>query len=123
MTSALQQKPRGVAAYAKANQTVRSAREIERDTIGLVTQRLRTAKEKDDAMARARAVSDNLTLWYVLIGDLSEDTNQLPIELRAKIISVGMAVVRECQKVGRKEAVDLDFLITINEAMIEGLAS
>jgi flagellar biosynthesis activator protein FlaF len=122
MTSAVQQVDKRLAAYAKTNSVVRTAREQERDIIALVTQRLRAASAaKDDAILLARAVSDNTTVWYILVSDLASDGNQLPIELRAQIVSVGLAVIRECEKLNKSD-VDLDFLISINQAIIDGLS-
>jgi flagellar protein FlaF len=123
MTSAAQPQvaDQRLAAYAKANNVVRTAREQERDIIALVTQRLRAASAaKDDAILLARAVSDNTTVWYILISDLASEGNQLPVELRAQIVSVGLAVIRECEKLNKSD-IDLDFLISINQAIIEGL--
>lgn len=112
----------GVGAYNKANRSVRSDRESERDIIGRVTHQLRIAKEKrDDTVLVARAVSDNLALWYVLMNDLAAEGNQLPLELRAQLISVGMAVVRECEQVDRTK-VDVDWLVGINQSLVEGLS-
>jgi flagellar protein FlaF len=124
MTSAVQQQvpDKRLAAYAKTNSVVRTPREQERDIIALVTQRLRAASAtKDDAILLARAVSDNTTVWYILISDLASDGNQLPVELRAQIVSVGLAVIRECEKLNKSD-IDLDFLISINQAIIEGLS-
>ncbi len=122
MTSAAQQVDKRLAAYAKTNSVVRTPREQERDIIALVTQRLRAAHtSKDDAILLARAISDNTTVWYILVSDLSSDGNQLPIELRAQIVSVGLAVIRECEKLNKHE-VDLDFLISVNQAIIDGLS-
>jgi flagellar protein FlaF len=121
MTSAVQQVDKRLAAYAKTNSVVRTPREQERDIIALVTQRLRAAQAaKDDAILLARAVSDNTTVWYILVSDLSSDGNQLPLELRAQIVSVGLAVIRECEKLNKSD-VDLDFLISVNQAIIDGL--
>jgi flagellar protein FlaF len=122
MTSAGQQVDKRLAAYAKTNSVVRTPREQERDIIALVTQRLRAASaSKDDAILLARAISDNTTVWYILVSDLASDGNQLPIELRAQIVSVGLAVIRECEKLNKSE-VDLDFLVSINQAIIDGLS-
>jgi flagellar protein FlaF len=124
MTSAVQQQvpDKRLAAYAKTNNVVRTPREQERDIIALVTQRLRASSaSKDDAILLARAVSDNTTVWYILISDLASEGNQLPLDLRAQIVSVGLAVIRECEKLNKSD-VDLDFLISVNQAIIEGLS-
>ena len=123
MTSAAQPQvaDQRLAAYAKTNNVVRTPREQERDIIALVTQRLRAASAaKDDAILLARAVSDNTTVWYILISDLASEGNQLPVELRAQIVSVGLAVIRECEKLNKAD-IDLDFLVSINQAIIDGL--
>jgi flagellar protein FlaF len=121
-STAQQQGPTpGISAYNKANRSVRSARETERDVIGRITQQLRVANASSDKILRVRAVSDNLSMWYVLMTDLAADENQLPLELRARLLSVGMAVVRECEQPDRTQ-VGLDFLITVNEALIAGLS-
>lgn len=124
MTSTAQQQgvDKRLAAYAKTNSVVRTPREQERDIIALVTQRLRAASSaKDDAILLARAVSDNTTVWYILVSDLASEGNQLPVELRAQIVSVGLAVIRECEKLNKTD-VDLEFLISINQAIIDGLS-
>jgi flagellar protein FlaF len=53
---------------------------------------------------------------------LQDDQNRLPAPLRAQIISIGQAVIREIdQNITGK--LDVDFLIDINTQMIEGLAA
>ncbi|MDI9409096.1 MAG: flagellar biosynthesis regulator FlaF [Candidatus Pacebacteria bacterium] len=114
--------PQGVNAYQQTTSAAKTPRELEREIIARVTHQLKLAKEKrKDSILVARAVSDNLSLWYVMISDLASEGNQLPLEIRGNLISVGMAVVRECEQVDRTK-VNLDFLITVNQSMIEGLA-
>jgi flagellar biosynthesis regulator FlaF len=49
---------------------------------------------------------------------LSDPPNALPTELRASIVSVGLAVQREMDR----DAPDFDFLISVNENVAAGLA-
>lgn len=120
-TAAQQGSFSGVGAYNKTNQSIRSDRETERDVIARVTHHLKMASAKrDDTILVARAVSDNLSLWYVLMTDLAAEGNQLPMELRGRLISVGMSVVRECERQDR-DKIDIDFLVNVNQAIIEGL--
>ncbi len=108
-------------AYGRANKTIRSERESERDILMLVTRRMKEAVSKpDDKLLLARAVSDNLSVWSVLVADVMDDANPLPQELRANITSVGMAVMRECKKMS-DGTVNVEALIKINEAVAEGL--
>ena len=109
-------------AYQRTSDIAKSPRERERDVLALVTRRLRSAlANPKDLVEVARAVSDNLSMWYVLITDLSNDENKLPLELRASLISIGMAVVRECERPKHKD-IDLKFLIDVNQNLADGLA-
>ncbi|MDI9349627.1 MAG: flagellar biosynthesis regulator FlaF [Candidatus Symbiobacter sp.] len=120
MNAAVPQNAAG--AYGKSNRSTRSPRETERDVIARVTHQLRSAKEKkSDGVFIVRAISDNLTLWYVLMTDLANDNNNLPPDLRAKLLSIGMTVVRECEQVDRTR-VNIDFLIEVNQNLIDGLS-
>lgn len=115
--------PRLVSAYGKANQTTRTPRSNERDIIALVTRRLKAAAAtQEDQILVSRSISDNLTLWSVLVSDVMMPENGLPEDLKAQIASVGMAVIRECRKLNSGQPVNLQALITINESIIEGLA-
>ncbi|MCX8506149.1 MAG: flagellar biosynthesis regulator FlaF [Alphaproteobacteria bacterium] len=119
MNAAVPQNAAG--AYGKSNRSTRSPRETERDVIARVTHQLRSAKEKrSDGVFVVRAISDNLSLWYVLMTDLANDNNTLPVDLRAKLLSLGMTVVRECEQVDRTR-VNIDFLIEINQSIMDGL--
>ena len=67
---------------------------------------------------RVQAIADNRRLW-VTVSDLMRDpTNALPSDLRASIVSVGIAVQREMTR----DNPDLDFLISINDNIAAGLA-
>ncbi|MCX8500254.1 MAG: flagellar biosynthesis regulator FlaF [Alphaproteobacteria bacterium] len=113
--------PQGVNAYKQTTSAAKTPRELEREVISKINHQLKLAKEKrKDALLVARAVSDNLSLWYVLVSDLAAEGNQLPLEVRGQLISVGMAVVRECEQIDRTK-VNLDFLISVNQQMIDGL--
>ena len=78
---------------------------------------LKTA-EAADGMIRARALADNRQLWLTFTDLMRDPANALPVELRAAIVSVAMAVDREMDQ----EAPDFDFLIGINENIAAGLS-
>lgn len=95
----------------------RSQREQEADLFRQANFMLRGARNAD-SMSRGRAIADNRRLWLT-VGDLMQDpANLLPVELRAAIISVGLAVQREMDRA----APDFDFLISINEQLAAGLS-
>lgn len=117
--------PRLVRAYGKTKEATLTPRSGERDVLALVTRRLRAAlADPSDTMLFTRSISDNMTLWSVLVSDVMMPENALPEELKGQIASVGLAVIRECRKVSSAtEKVNVQALITINESIIDGLSS
>ena len=50
---------------------------------------------------RVRALADNRRLWLTVADLMRDPENALPLELRASIVSVGLAVQREMDRSGR----------------------
>ncbi len=65
-----------------------------------------------------QAIADNRRLWLTVADLMRDPLNALPEDLRASIVSVGMAVQREMEQ----ESPDFDFLIGINENIAAGLS-
>ncbi|APF38455.1 Flagellar biosynthesis regulator FlaF [Chelatococcus sambhunathii] len=61
-------------------------------------------------------------LWSLLIEDLASDENGLPKELRASLISIGLWVLREAQRLRQEMAGSFAALIEVNSAIRNGLA-
>jgi len=105
---------------ARAYQTAathRSQREQEADVFRRATGALEAARHAGP-IPRVRAIADNRRLW-VTVSDLMRDpASLLPPDLRASIISLGLAVQREMDR----DAPDFDFLIEINEHIAAGLS-
>jgi flagellar biosynthesis regulator FlaF len=108
------------AAYAarayRAAARHRNLRQQEAEVFRLVNARLREAKRKN-VMACVKAVCDNRRLWGVVLDLTRDPANALPVELRASLVSVALAVRREMDK----QDPDFDMLIAINESIAEGL--
>jgi flagellar biosynthesis regulator FlaF len=105
-------------AYAAVS-SVRSLREQEADVFRRVIGSLKIAREPTATPIQiARAIADTRLLWSQVEILMSDDSNRLPIELRASIISVGKAVDREASS----DSPDLNFLIDINENIAAGLS-
>jgi flagellar biosynthesis regulator FlaF len=68
---------------------------------------------------RVRALADNSRLWTALLDLTRDPQNRLPAELRALVISVGLAVQREMTM----EEPDIDFLVSVNENIALGLGA
>jgi flagellar biosynthesis regulator FlaF len=97
--------------------TYRSQREQEADVFRRANGALKVARDAEP-LHRVRAIADNRLLWTTVADLMRDPLNALPLELRASIVSVGLAVQREMQR----EAPDFDFLIAINENMAAGLS-
>ena len=95
----------------------RSVREQEADVFRHATAVLRMARTSTD-IAKARAIADNRRLWSLVNILMRDEDNQLPIQLRAQIVSLGIAVQRELDAAEP----DFDFVIGINEHIAAGLA-
>ena len=88
-----------------------------------VTKALSSSKDKAlDDKDYLEALDTNRRLWQALEVDVSSTENVLPDELKAKIISLAIWVDKHSAKVTRGEA-KLQPLITVNQAIMEGLAA
>ena len=111
-----------VQAYQQAAARAESPRDIEYRLFGQVTRALMTASEADvsDIGARMDALDWNRRLWGVLAADCGSQGNQLPVQLRANIISLSLFVNRHTSAIMRNEA-EFGPLIDINKMMMQGL--
>ena len=60
-------------------------------------------------------------LWGVLMEDLASRENQLPEELRAKLISIGIWVLRATEDIRQNKVKSFDALISISQTIALGL--
>lgn len=104
-----------VNAYETAG-THRSQREQEADVFRRCIGALKAARDAGP-VARVRALADNRRLWLAVVDLMRDSDNTLPVELRASIVSVGIAVQREMDR----DAPDFDFLVAVNEHLAAGL--
>ncbi len=61
------------------------------------------------------------TLWTVFLEDLNGAENGLPTALRARLISIGIWVVKEIERLRGGDECDLTPLIEINQIIRDGL--
>lgn len=107
-----------MSAAARAYGASRAAlgpRALEADVFRRVVGALRFAA---DPISVERALADNRRLWVAIEGALSDPTNALPVPIRASLVSLGRAVMREMEQ----EPPDMGFLIEVNESVAAGLA-
>ncbi|MGC8470261.1 MAG: flagellar biosynthesis regulator FlaF, partial [Acetobacteraceae bacterium] len=102
--------------YSSAS-ALRSVRQQQADVFRRVNGALKAALS-GDSLLRARAIADNRLLWITLIDLLQDPENPLPLETRAALISVGLAVHRNLDR----DPPDFAFLVAVNENIAAGLA-
>jgi flagellar protein FlaF len=110
----------GIDAYRQAARMKTDFRTQEAQLFKQVTYNLIQGKADKNGMALVRAASDNKLLWMTVIQLLSDEQNQLPAPLRAQLISIGQAVIKEIDD-NITGQLDVDFLIEINTQIIDGL--
>jgi flagellar protein FlaF len=74
-----------------------------------------------DAAETQAALAFLQQLWVILIDDLSRPDNALPDALKAKLISIGIFVMKEIEEVRRTRSNDLQPLIDISSLIEQGL--
>lgn len=110
-----------IKAYQRAATQAESPRDVEYRAFGQVTAGLVRVKEEKAPLPQvADAIDANRRLWNVLSADCAVPQNQLPPALRGHIISLAIWVARYSGQVLRDGA-DVEPLIDINRAMMEGL--
>jgi flagellar biosynthesis activator protein FlaF len=62
-----------------------------------------------------------MRLWTILIEDLGAAENALPTSLRAGLISIGIFILKEVQKIRLGESTDYDALIEITATVRDGI--
>jgi flagellar biosynthesis activator protein FlaF len=111
------------AVYGKVMRETKSAREIEQHVFDKITAALEDADLEDtDYIGRINALHHNRELWMRLVCDLAHDENQLPATLRARLISLGLWVMKETRRlliVGGS----LTDLVEVNRSIMRGLAA
>ncbi len=102
-----------------SRQTMRAR---ERAAMDRVIGMLRAAQEKGPL---SRELIDALfylrRLWMIFIDDLNDPHNELPEQLRAGIVSIGIWMMKEIDRVRGGQTEDLTPMIEINKLIRDGL--
>ena len=108
-------------AYQQTQAATEDPRVTEYRLFGQVTGALLNAKEAGAVgTPLVEAIDWNRRLWRTLAADCMDERNQLPQDLRAKIISLSLWVAKYSRSVTREKA-SLDPLIEINRTIMQGL--
>jgi flagellar protein FlaF len=108
-------------AYQNTQRITEDSRTTEYRLFGQVTGALiDVQKAGRDAVPLVEAVDWNKRLWRTLAADCMDDRNQLPQDIRAKIVSLSLWIAKYSRRVTR-EGAPLDPLIEVNRNMMQGL--
>jgi flagellar biosynthesis activator protein FlaF len=102
-----------------SRQTMRAR---ERQAMDRVIAMLRAAQQKDpQSRERVEALFYLRRLWTIFLNDLNDPNNELPDQLRAGIISIGIWMIKEMDRVRGGATNDLTPMIEINALIRDGL--
>lgn len=109
-------------AYSSSIMPIRTARGAEYEVLGKITRRVRDAAlvGQSGFPALAEALHDNRRFWTLLALDVSSPGNELPDELRARILYLNEFTQLHTSKILAKKA-SAKVLIEINTAVMRGL--
>lgn len=109
-------------AYQQAATRAEAPKDAEYRLFGQVTRALIVASEApvSDFATRIDAIDWNRRLWSALARDCSDPGNQLPVQVRANIISLSLFVGRHSSEVMRGED-NFETLIELNKMMMQAL--
>ena len=94
----------------------------ERQAMDRVIGMLRAAKDKGPgSRERVEALFYLRRLWTIFLNDLNDPNNELPEQLRAGIISIGIWMMKEIDRVRGGLTNDLTPMIEINALIRDGL--
>jgi flagellar protein FlaF len=109
--------------YAEVlDETPQSARERERQALERSIELLQAAQA---AGARSREAVEALLfvrkLWSFLIEDLAKADNDLPNQLRADLISIGLWIMREADQIRLEKSENFKGIIEVSVTIRDGL--
>jgi flagellar biosynthesis activator protein FlaF len=100
----------------------RSMRAQEARALDRVIARLREAEASGPRSREGISALYQLrTLWLVFLDDLKGSENGLPTTLRAQLISIGIWIVKEVERLRGGQVTDLSPIIEINQIIRDGL--
>jgi flagellar protein FlaF len=114
--------PNGAAsAYGSVIRSTEAPRDIELRVFEKVTAALESASAPNAHFTqKIQAAHDNRVLWQTLAADLAGEDNALPVDLRARLLSLAIWVAREAERVIH-EGAGMQDMIEINRSIMLGL--
>jgi flagellar biosynthesis activator protein FlaF len=109
--------------YAEVMQdAVADAKERERQVLSRSIFLLEAAREKEKYGREAiEALFYTRRVWISFIEDLKNPENQLDIQLRANLISIGIWILKECEKIRKRQSNNYQGIIEVTTIIRDGL--
>jgi flagellar biosynthesis activator protein FlaF len=102
--------------------SIAEARDRERQLISRSIELLGRAKTKGAAsMEAVEAIHFTNRVWTSFMEDLGSDDNELPKDLRANLLSIGMWVLREADAVRQGQSENFEGLIEVSAIIRDGI--
>ncbi|MEM8748824.1 MAG: flagellar biosynthesis regulator FlaF [Pseudomonadota bacterium] len=109
--------------YADIQQdAVLDAKTREREIIGRSIALLEAASDPSASrFAVVEATHFTQRVWSAFLNDLAQDDNQLPGELKASLISIGIWVLKENERIRQNESSDFEGIIDVSRTILNGI--
>lgn len=102
--------------------SIADAKDRERQLLDRSIQLLTIAQAKGvRSVETVEAIHFVNRIWTTFIDDLGKDDNELPRELRANLISIGLWLLREADAVRRGDSENFSGLIDISQIIRDGI--
>lgn len=108
--------------YKAATRSVRTPRGIEYEVMARITHRMKTSAKDNgkEFVDLVEALNDNRRLWTIFAVDVADDGNELPSDLKARILYLSEFTLQHTRKVLARKA-SVQPLLEINTAILRGL--
>jgi flagellar protein FlaF len=109
--------------YAEIMQdAVADAKERERQVLDRSVALLTAAMQKEKYSREAiEALFYTRRVWVSFIEDLKNPENQLDINLRANLISIAIWILKECERIRRRQSTNYQGIIDVTTIIRDGL--
>jgi flagellar biosynthesis activator protein FlaF len=109
--------------YAEVMQdAVADAKERERQVLDRSISLLSAARDKEKYSRESiEALFYTRRVWISFIEDLKSPENQLDVELRANLISIALWILKECERIRKRESRNYQGIIDVTTIIRDGL--
>lgn len=101
---------------------VADAKERERQVLDRSIELLSIARDNEKYSREAiEALFYTRRVWMSFIEDLKHPENQLDVELRANLISIAIWILKECDRIRRRQSTNYQGIIDVTTIIRDGL--